>query len=95
MTECRCSSGKDRGKRGEVEEVLPTRNKVIVDGVNIAKRSHQSQAGSTMQAGIIDKDMPLDASTVAIMCATVRPDSGRLQDRRPGSQGPRLSQVRR
>jgi len=40
---------------------------VILDGLNIAKR-HTKQAGSTMQAGIIDKLMPLDASNVALWC---------------------------
>ena len=40
---------------------------MILDGLNIAKR-HTKQAGSTMQAGIIDKLMPLDASNVALWC---------------------------
>ena len=60
-------AGKFRGERANVEEALPTSNKVILDGLNIAKR-HTKQAGSTMQAGIIDKLMPVDASTVAIWC---------------------------
>ena len=60
-------AGKFRGERANVEEALPSANKVILDGLNIAKR-HTKQAGSTMQAGIIDKLMPLDASNVAIWC---------------------------
>jgi len=60
-------AGKFRGERANVEEALPSVNKVILDGLNIAKR-HTKQAGSTMQAGIIDKLMPLDASNVAIWC---------------------------
>jgi len=60
-------SGKHRGKRGQVMVALPEQGKVIVDGANMAKR-HTKQAGSTMQAGIIDKLMPVDASTVAIWC---------------------------
>jgi large subunit ribosomal protein L24 len=58
--------GKDRGKEGTVLRVLPKENKVIVEGVNIA-RKHQKQTRATMQAGIIDKDMPIDASNVAIV----------------------------
>jgi large subunit ribosomal protein L24 len=60
-------AGKFRGERAKVEEALPGANKVILDGLNIAKR-HTKQAGSTMQAGIIDKLMPLDVSNVALWC---------------------------
>jgi large subunit ribosomal protein L24 len=60
-------SGKFRGERAQVEEALPASNKVILDGLNIAKR-HTKQAGSTMQAGIIDKLMPLHVSNVALWC---------------------------
>jgi large subunit ribosomal protein L24 len=60
-------SGKFRGERANVEEALPGSNKVILNGLNIAKRATK-QTGSTMQAGIIDKFMPLQASNVAIWC---------------------------
>ena len=60
-------TGKDRGKEGEVMFALPAQEKVIVDGVNIAKK-HQKPTKSTMQGGIIDKDMPIDASNVMIVC---------------------------
>jgi large subunit ribosomal protein L24 len=68
----RVLSGKDRGKEGTVMRALPTKNKVIVDGVNMAKK-HQKARSATMQAGIIDKDMPIDASNVAIICPTDGP----------------------
>jgi large subunit ribosomal protein L24 len=58
--------GKDRGKEGMVMRVLPAENKVIVEGVNVAKK-HQKATRATMQAGIIDKDMPIDASNVAVV----------------------------
>jgi large subunit ribosomal protein L24 len=58
--------GKDRGKEGVVMRVLPGENKVIVEGVNVAKK-HQKATRATMQAGIIDKDMPIEASNVAIV----------------------------
>ncbi len=63
----RVLSGKDRGKEGDVMRVLPKSNRVIVDGVNVAKR-HQRATRATMQGGIIDKDMPISASAVAIVC---------------------------
>lgn len=59
--------GKDRGKTGEITRVLPRANKVIVDGINVAKK-HQKPTRSTMQGGIISKDMPIPASNVAIVC---------------------------
>jgi large subunit ribosomal protein L24 len=57
-------SGKDKGKEGDIARVLPTSNQVIVNGVNTAKR-HQKARKQNEQAGIIDKDLPLDASNVA------------------------------
>jgi len=58
--------GKDRGKDGIIMRVLPKDGKVIVEGVNVVKK-HQKATRATMQAGIIDKDMPIDASNVAIL----------------------------
>ena len=60
-------SGKDRGKEGEVMRALPSQDKVIVEGVNRVKKN-QRQTRATMQGGIIDKDMPIPASNVSIIC---------------------------
>jgi len=65
-------SGKHRGKRGQVMVALPAENKVIVDGANMAKR-HTKPRGATMQGGIIDKDMPLPVSAVAVVCHSCGP----------------------
>ena len=56
-------------RTGEVTRVLPERDQVIVDGVNVAKR-HQQATQATMQGGIIDKDMPIHVSNVAIVCTS-------------------------
>ena len=64
--------GKDRGSRGDIMRVLPRTNRVIVEGVNRAKK-HQKATRATMQGGIIDKDMPIAASAVAIVCSTDGP----------------------
>jgi large subunit ribosomal protein L24 len=63
----RVLTGKDRGKTGNVTRVLPTAGKVIVDGINVAKK-HQKATRATMQGGIIDKDMPLPVANVALLC---------------------------
>jgi large subunit ribosomal protein L24 len=56
-------TGKDKGKEGVVERAMPKENKVIVTGVNTAAK-HQTARRANEQAGIIDKDMPIDASNV-------------------------------
>jgi large subunit ribosomal protein L24 len=60
-------SGKYRGERGTVESAQPAKNTVILDALNVAKR-HTKTQGANIQAGIIDKAMPLDASNVALWC---------------------------
>ncbi len=59
-------AGKDKGREGEIAQVLPGVNKVIVNRVNTAKR-HQKARKANMQGGIIDKDLPFDASNVAYL----------------------------
>ena len=68
----RVLTGKDRGKEGEVMRAIPRSGKVIVEGVNVAKK-HQRALRATMQAGIIDKDMPIPASNVAFICPSCGP----------------------
>jgi large subunit ribosomal protein L24 len=68
----RVLTGKDRGKEGNVTRVIPSKGRVIVDGVNVAKK-HQKATRSTMQGGIIDRDMPLDVSNVAVLCPKGHP----------------------
>ena len=60
-------TGKDRGATGNVTRVLPAAGKVIVDGVNVAKK-HQKATKATMQGGIIDRDMPIPVANVALLC---------------------------
>jgi large subunit ribosomal protein L24 len=61
-------TGKDRGKQGEVMRALPKDDKVIVENVNVVKK-HQRQRRATLQAGIIDKDMPVPVAAVALLCS--------------------------
>jgi large subunit ribosomal protein L24 len=68
----RVLQGKDRGKEGEVTRVLVTEGKVIVDGLNVVKK-HQRATRAAMQGGIIDKEMPIPVSNVALVGADGRP----------------------
>ena len=63
----RVLTGKDRGKEGNVMRAMPATGKIIVDGVNIARKS-QRPTRSTQQGGIIDKEMPIHVSNVAMWC---------------------------
>lgn len=53
----------DRGKVGKVLKVFPEQNKVIVEGVNIAKR-HSKPTQKNPQGGIIEKEAPIHVSKV-------------------------------
>lgn len=56
-------SGKDKGKTGVILRAFPKERKVLVEGVNIIKRSRRGERGKTGQ--IIERPAPLDASNVA------------------------------
>ena len=68
----RVLTGKDRGKEGEIVRAIPKAGKVIVEGVNTAKK-HQRAVRATMQAGIIDRDMPVPVGNVALICSSCGP----------------------
>ena len=57
------TTGRDRGKRGEVLRVMPQEARVIVQGVNMIKR-HQRQTARD-QGGIIEREAPIHVSNVA------------------------------
>jgi large subunit ribosomal protein L24 len=59
-------TGKYKGRQGEVIAAFPSEGKVIVEGVNVAKR-HQKPTRAMQQGGIIDKAMPIDVSNVALV----------------------------
>ena len=60
-------SGKDRGKEGMVEKVLILDGKVIVHGINIAKR-HVKPGKASKEGGIMSIERPLSISNVMILC---------------------------
>jgi large subunit ribosomal protein L24 len=62
----RVITGKDKGREGVVERVLPTKDKVIVNGVNTASK-HAKARRANDKAGIIDRDMPIHVSNVMLV----------------------------
>lgn len=59
-------AGKDKGKRGTVLRVLPEDDKVVVENVNMAKRHTKGNPMQGTPGGIVEKEMPLDISNIAI-----------------------------
>jgi large subunit ribosomal protein L24 len=62
----RVLTGKDRGTEAVVSAAFPDRNKVTVEGVNVAKR-HTKPRSAEDPGGILDKEMPIDVSNVALL----------------------------
>lgn len=58
-------AGKDKGKKAKVLQVFPSAEKVLVEGVNMSKK-HLKTRGSNTPGQIIDREMPIHISNVAI-----------------------------
>ena len=59
--------GKDAGKKGKILAVIPDKGRVIVEKVNVVKR-HARPTRRLPQGGILEKEAPIDASNVMIVC---------------------------
>ena len=57
-------AGRDKGKHGEVIQMMPKENRALVRGVNVVRR-HQRQTAS-QEGGIISKEAPIDISNLAL-----------------------------
>lgn len=58
--------GKDRGKRGTVLRVIPERDRVVIENVNIVKRHTKPNPQRGVAGGIIEKEMPIHVSNVML-----------------------------
>ena len=56
-------AGKDKGKKGEILNMLPASNRAVVQGVNVARR--HTRPSQTSPGGIIDKEMPIAVSNLS------------------------------
>jgi len=59
-------AGKDKGKRGTVTRVVTETARVFVENVNVVKKHQKPNPSAGVPGGIIEKEMPLDVSNVAI-----------------------------
>ena len=59
------TTGKDKGKRGTVLRIVDARH-LVVEGVNRVKKHQRPNPMKNQTGGIVDKDMPIDISNVAL-----------------------------
>ena len=64
-------AGKDKGKTGQVLQVIPSETRAIVQGINLVRR-HTKQTAST-EAGIFTKEAPIHMSNLAVADANGKP----------------------
>jgi large subunit ribosomal protein L24 len=64
-------AGRDKGKTGEVIEMLPQESRAVVRGINVV-RKHQRQSAQA-QGGIISKELPIHISNIALQDASGKP----------------------
>jgi large subunit ribosomal protein L24 len=65
-------SGKEKGQRGEVREVIPKKNRVVIEGIN--ERTRHARPSQQNQQGLYTFNAPVDVSNVML----VDPSSGEL-----------------
>ena len=61
-------TGKNRGKRGRVLKILPAKNRVVVEGVNVIKRHTKPNPQKQIKGGVVEREAPLHASNVQVVC---------------------------
>lgn len=61
-------AGKDKGKTGRISKILPDKGCVLVEGLNIVKRHSRPNKQKNTGGGIVEKESPLSASNVMILC---------------------------
>ena len=58
-------TGKDKGRRGKVSQVL-SGGKLVVEGINVAKKHQKPNPNGGVAGGIVEKEMPIDISNVML-----------------------------
>jgi len=62
------TTGKDRGKKGRVIRVVPEKNRLIVEGVNLIKRHTRPNPAKNIKGGVVQREASLHASNVQLVC---------------------------
>lgn len=64
-------TGKDKGKTGRVSKILKN-NKILVEGINQAKKNQKPNPNAGITGGIVVKDMPIDISNIGLYNPTTK-----------------------
>lgn len=59
-------AGSEKGKRGKILKTLPAKGRVIVEGLNLAKRHTKANEQAGIEGGIVEKEAPIHASNVML-----------------------------
>jgi len=59
-------AGRDKGKRGTISNMMPAADRVLVEGINMVKKHQKPNPAMGVPGGIVEKEMPLHVSNVAI-----------------------------
>ena len=80
-------SGKDRGRRGAVLSLSPTKGRAVVEGVNMIKKHVRANPRRGIKGGILQREAAVHVSTLMVVCprcgAPTRVGCERLADGRP------------
>ena len=86
-------AGRDRGARGKVLRVLPSKNSAIVEGVNKVKKHTRPNPQKQIQGGVVEKEAPINLSKLMVIC----PESGKAsrigRTRLEDGRGARVAKV--
>lgn len=80
------TTGKERGKQGQVHLVFRSKQRIVIQGVNMVKR-HKRQTDQRTPAGIIEQEAPIHISNVKLICsACQKPVRVRFRVRTDGTK---------
>ena len=80
-------AGKDKGRRGRITRVLPERDRLVAENANMVKKHKRANPQANIAGGIIDQEMPLHRSNVAIYNPnTGKPDRVGIREDDSGSK---------
>jgi large subunit ribosomal protein L24 len=66
-------AGRDKGKQGRVLQVIPDKNRVVVEGVGVIKRHTKPNPQKNVKGGIVEREASIHASNVMLVC----PETGK------------------
>ncbi len=64
------TSGKDKGKIGNVKKIIASENKIIVEGANMVTKAQKPNPMAGIQGGLTQIEAPVDSSKVMVYCTS-------------------------